>query len=157
VNRFRNGDLILEAQTNEEWEIAGKNKQPAWCYYNNDRANDKIFGKLYNWYALNDPRGIVSSDWALPNEMDFTELLNSIKLSVISGSELSAFFTNAFNQNGYRFSNGSFLYQFKSGFWWSVLEKNNDTSHALYIGSRDNFGISTYCKSMGFSVKYIRG
>ena len=39
VTKFKNGDLIPEAKTSEEWIRAGKNKQAAWCYYNNDPAN----------------------------------------------------------------------------------------------------------------------
>ena len=39
VSTFRNGDPIPQAKTNKEWELAGKNKQPAWCYYDNDPKN----------------------------------------------------------------------------------------------------------------------
>jgi uncharacterized protein (TIGR02145 family) len=49
VDKFRNGDPILEVKTDEEWLKAGENKQPAWCYYNNDPANGEKYGKLYNW------------------------------------------------------------------------------------------------------------
>jgi uncharacterized protein (TIGR02145 family) len=48
VSTFRNGDPIPEAKSNEEWIAAGENKQPAWCYYNNDADNGRIYGKLYN-------------------------------------------------------------------------------------------------------------
>lgn len=48
VDKFRNGDPIPEAKSNEEWEAAGVNKQPAWCYYDNDSANGAKYGKLYN-------------------------------------------------------------------------------------------------------------
>ena len=44
VDRFRNGDLIPEAKTSEEWLHAGKNKQPAWCYYNNEISNGVKYG-----------------------------------------------------------------------------------------------------------------
>jgi uncharacterized protein (TIGR02145 family) len=59
VDKFRNGDLIPHIQDPEEWEQAGKNQQPAWCYYENDPENGNIYGKLYNWYAVNDPRGLA--------------------------------------------------------------------------------------------------
>ena len=39
IDKFRNGDLIPQAKTNEEWKKAGKNKQPAWCYYDNNQKN----------------------------------------------------------------------------------------------------------------------
>lgn len=59
VATFRNGDSIPQAKTNEEWEKAAENQQPAWCYYNNDPANGAKYGKLYNWYAVNDSRGLA--------------------------------------------------------------------------------------------------
>jgi hypothetical protein len=56
VPRFRNGDLIPHIESKEEWEEAGENGQPAWCYYDNNPENGKKYGKLYNWHAVNDPR-----------------------------------------------------------------------------------------------------
>ena len=53
VERFRNGDFIQEAKTNQEWMKAFDNRQPAWCYYNNDPSQGTKHGKLYNWYAVN--------------------------------------------------------------------------------------------------------
>jgi hypothetical protein len=61
VSHFRNGDPIPEAKTNEEWELAGTEGKPAWCYCNNDPGNASTYGKLYNRYAVNDPRGLCMS------------------------------------------------------------------------------------------------
>jgi len=74
VSTFRNGDPIMEAKTNEEWENAGKNKQPAWCYYENDPKNGAKYGKLYNWYAVNDPRGLAPAGWHVPSDAEWTIL-----------------------------------------------------------------------------------
>ena len=74
VYTFRNGDQIPEAKSNEEWEKAGENKQPAWCYYNNDPANGAKYGKLYNWYAVNDPRGLAPEGWHVPSYDEWTAL-----------------------------------------------------------------------------------
>lgn len=64
---FNNGDLIPEAKTVEEWRKAGRNKQPAWCYFDNNPENGEKHGKLYNWYAVNDPRGIAPDGWHVPS------------------------------------------------------------------------------------------
>ena len=74
VDRFRNGDLIPEAKTAEEWINAGKNKQAAWCYYNNDPNNEAKYGKLYNWHAVNDTRGLAPTGWHVPTEAEWTIL-----------------------------------------------------------------------------------
>ena len=53
-NKFANGDIIPEAKSYEQWKQVGENGQPACCYYDDTPKN----GKLYNWYAVNDPRGL---------------------------------------------------------------------------------------------------
>lgn len=49
VDKFRNGDLIKEARLNSEWELAGKNGIPAWCYYKNNSKYGLVSGKMYNF------------------------------------------------------------------------------------------------------------
>lgn len=78
VDTFRNGDPILEAKTCAQWESSGKNHQPAWCYYNNDPANGAKYGKLYNWYALTDPRGLAPKGWHLPSNAEWETLWNNL-------------------------------------------------------------------------------
>jgi uncharacterized protein (TIGR02145 family) len=70
VSTFRNGDSIQEAKTPEEWRKAIDNKKPAWCYYNNDPTNGQNYGKLYNWFAINDSRGLAPEGWRIPNKVD---------------------------------------------------------------------------------------
>ena len=74
VDRFRNGDLIPHIESNEDWEKAGENGQPAWCYYDNDPENGKKYGKLYNWFAVNDPRGLAPIGWHVPSDEEWTSL-----------------------------------------------------------------------------------
>lgn len=71
VSTFRNGDPIPEAKTDEEWERAGEEGKPAWCYYNNDPKNGTKYGKLYNWYAVNDPRGLAPSGYHVPTNEEW--------------------------------------------------------------------------------------
>jgi hypothetical protein len=74
VSTFRNGDPIPEAKTDEEWKDAGNNQQPAWRYYNNDPANGKKYGKLYNWFAVVDPRGLAPVGWHVPTQQEWVAL-----------------------------------------------------------------------------------
>ncbi|MGC4021512.1 MAG: FISUMP domain-containing protein [Cyclobacteriaceae bacterium] len=52
VTTFANGDKIDQAQSDEEWVKAGKEGRPAWCYYEGNAENGKIYGLLYNFYAV---------------------------------------------------------------------------------------------------------
>ena len=53
VTRYRNGDKIPQVKDPSKWTALTTG---AWCWYNNDSANGAVYGKLYNWYAVNDPR-----------------------------------------------------------------------------------------------------
>jgi hypothetical protein len=71
---FRNGDPIPVVKTAEAWEEAGRNEQPACCYYENEAENGQKYGLLYNWYAVNDPRGLAPDGYHIPSEKEWTEL-----------------------------------------------------------------------------------
>ncbi|MEY4573638.1 MAG: hypothetical protein RLZ10_2937, partial [Bacteroidota bacterium] len=73
---FRNGDIIPEAKTNEEWVKADKKKQPAWCFYRGNSEEGWKYGKLYNWYAVNDSRGLAPDGWHIPSSEEWTNLIN---------------------------------------------------------------------------------
>jgi uncharacterized protein (TIGR02145 family) len=83
---FRNGDEIPYAETSEEWFAASKKKKPAWCYYNNDPLNKNKFGVLYNWYAINDPRGIAPIGYHIPNDEEWNTLVSFLN-SPMEGSQ----------------------------------------------------------------------
>jgi uncharacterized protein (TIGR02145 family) len=76
VVTFRNGDTIPQAQSDEAWQNAGFNKQPAWCYYALDEGNgvEKRYGKLYNRYAVNDTRGLAPEGWHIAYDYEWKGL-----------------------------------------------------------------------------------
>ena len=131
VDRFRNGDAIPEAKTADEWEKAGENKQAAWCYYDNDPANGAKYGKLYNWYAVNDPRGLAPKGWHVPSDGEWTVLIDylgggkeaGVKMKSIHGWAEEGNGTNSSGfsglPGGFRFYYGSFDGIGNLGYWWS--------------------------------------
>ncbi len=90
VAKFRNGDLIPEAKTNEEWDEAGRNRKPAWCYYNNDPANGAKYGKLYNWYAVNDHRGLAPEGYHIPSDKDWEVLSDYLGGVDVAGKKIKS-------------------------------------------------------------------
>jgi uncharacterized protein (TIGR02145 family) len=77
-DKFNNGDPIPEIQNMDEWNEASKNKQPAFCYYENNSGNGELYGKLYNWYAVTDPRGLAPEGFRVPSKIDLEELLSTL-------------------------------------------------------------------------------
>ena len=78
VVTFRNGDSIREVRSIDEWYLAGLRKEPAWCYYENDSKMGERYGKLYNWFAVVDPRGLAPDGWHIPSNREWEVLHNFI-------------------------------------------------------------------------------
>lgn len=74
VDRFRNGDAIPQAATDDEWRRAGATKQPAWCFFGNDPKK----GRLYNWWAVNDPRGLAPVGSHVPSDAEWKALVDAV-------------------------------------------------------------------------------
>ena len=98
VSQFRNGDNIAEVKTDEEWEKFGNQKKPAWCYYQNDSSNGTKYGKLYNWYAVNDKRGLAPSGWHIATDDEWQLLIDGLGGDEAGGSKIKN--TTGWNRNG---------------------------------------------------------
>ena len=161
VSNFRNGDPILEAETNEEWIRAAKEGSPAWCYYENNSVNGEKFGKLYNWYAVNDPRGLAPNGWHIPNINDWIKLIDYFgggKTAAPEFRDKTGF--AAIPNGGLRYNfNDLFYMNFMWGeadeFWSStIMEGNNiSTMHLLYNVNAGTFFAS---KQDGLYVRCLR-
>jgi uncharacterized protein (TIGR02145 family) len=88
VSKFRNGDEIPHTQSDEAWQKAAMSQQPAWCYYDNNPENGKIYGKLYNWYAVNDPRGLCPEGWHVPTFKEWDNLINYLGGEEMGGGKM---------------------------------------------------------------------
>ncbi len=78
VSTYRNGDTIPEITDYTDWI---NTTTGAWCWYNNDTVN-AAFGKLYNWYAVNDPRGLAPQGWHIANEQDWQVLQDYVYINI---------------------------------------------------------------------------
>jgi uncharacterized protein (TIGR02145 family) len=172
VSRFRNGDQIPFAKTNEEWERAGREEKPAWCFYYNDPENGKIYGKLYNWYAVNDPRGIAPEGFHVPNNEEWGDLTINLGGWKEEGGKMKTTDTifwaspnfGATNSSGfsglpggYRNDFGAFLMIGISSCFWSRSEGSMESAWSLSL-AYDNACVTSDAddKGYGFSVRCLR-
>lgn len=169
VDKFRNGDPIPEARTDEEWVEAGKNKKPAWCYYENDPANGEKYGKLYNWYAVNDPRGLAPEGWSIPTHEEWGQLLTYLGGITVAGKKLKNKedwdeSVNSTNETcytalagGFRHSSGQFFGILELAFWWCGSDLDDTFARSRYLERGTFFvGSDARFKSDGLSVRCIR-
>lgn len=80
VATYRNGDLIPQVQDPTAWVNLTTG---AWCWYNNDSASyAATYGRLYNWYAVNDPRGLAPEGWHVLSDVEWDALQTCLGDSV---------------------------------------------------------------------------
>ena len=168
VDRLRNGDPLPEAKTEGEWKRASENNNPSWCYYNNDPTNGEKYGKLYNWHAVNDSRGLAPEGWHLPSDDEWTTLTAFLagkgagtKMKSTSGWKEDGNGTNESGftglPGGYRNSSCSYYDIGRSGFWWASTQANS--YNAWYRNLYYDFGNvtrSSFSKYCGFSVRCLK-
>jgi uncharacterized protein (TIGR02145 family) len=155
VSTFRNGDPIPQAKTDEEWERAGENKQPAWCYYDNDEANGDKYGKLYNWYAVNDSRGLAPEGWHVPSDAEWTALAEYLGGEDVAGSKLQSSTDWCMELNG---TNELGFFGFPAGYRWLGGEKfANKGLNACWWSSTDHTNGSAYDRTMTCGYGELKG
>jgi uncharacterized protein (TIGR02145 family) len=149
VETYRNGDIIPQVQDGNAW---GSLTTGAWCYYDNNAANGTKYGKIYNWYAVNDPRGLAPVGYHIPTDTEWTQLSDYLGGVVNASSKMkstSGWYTgNGTNSSGFsglpggsRYVDGSFNNIEYIGSWWSSTEAgpqawNRDLSYGISILSR---------------------
>jgi len=159
VTKFRNGDTIPQAKSKMEWEDAGRSRQPVWCYYNYDAQNGEKYGKLYNWYAVNDPRFLAPLGWHIPNSLEVQQLEDVYKLLPEDGTFLGRL--NAFGFNavmaGYITPTGESM-NFKQFVAWWTSDPDQINSWAKFsFGWYEGADISSEVgKKYGFYVRCIK-
>ena len=78
---YANGDAIPGELSNSEWENAVDTNLGAQAIYNNDASNLADYGRLYNWYAVDDARGLCPSGWHVPTDGEFMTLEMELGMS----------------------------------------------------------------------------
>lgn len=166
---YRNGDPIPQVTDGTKWAYLTTG---AWCYYNNDSAQGKTYGKLYNWYAVNDPRGLAPRGWHIPSDTDWTTMEKSLGGSTVAGGKMKEAGTlhwidpNTGGNNtsgwaglpgGCRSVNGFFSNVREVGWWWSSSENNISLSISRILSFTDGRISKSYgSKDYGYSVRCIK-
>ncbi|HIN40383.1 MAG TPA: hypothetical protein EYM84_08935 [Flavobacteriales bacterium] len=167
VSQFRNGDKIPQVKINEHWKREGDEGRPACCYYDNDPSNGKKYGGLYNWYAVNDPRGLAPLGWHIPSDEEWTQLETFLDIdhaeSMMKSAEGWEEGGNGNNEScfnalpaGYRYYYGS-TYIGKCGIWWSSTECYEVSAWNRFLNyNKRNLSRGYIFRGKGLSVRCIK-
>jgi uncharacterized protein (TIGR02145 family) len=171
VDTYRNGDPIPEVNHPNDFFALTTG---AWCYYNADTANGVIYGKLYNWYAVNDPRGLAPEGYHIPSNEEFTTLADYLGGYLVAGGKMKqtgtdlwaspnegATNTSGFTSipGGYRSQGVGFNSLGYSSYYWTSTNSDSSQFDAIYrfIGySYEYLGEYYSNKETGFSVRLIK-
>lgn len=169
VSTYQNGDTIPEVEYNDDWQNLTTG---AWCYYLNDEEEGQKYGKLYNWYAIMDTRGLAPEGFSVPTEEDINQLYNFLcvntkhcggALKSKSGLWLNPN-TGATNftgfsalPGGFRNSGGEFSSSGETAVFWTSSEGNKDVAQVIKLHfDSDLFERDFDIKRFAFSVRCIK-
>jgi len=167
VKQFRNGDAIPRAKTSAEWEKAAENKEPAWCYYNNDPSDSEKYGILYNWFAVNDSRGLAPEGWRVASKQDWETLLSNYPknndaypLKTKEGWQRGFFGSNSSGFSGYPVGIRGvpkFFHRGKMVIYWTSTEIDEENAFGITFDyNYRNATRSPQYKVMGLSVRCVK-
>ena len=169
TTHYRNGDPIPNVTDGTEW---GNLTTGAYCNYNNDVNNSTTYGRLYNWYAVNDSRNIAPTGWHVATDTEWTTLTNFLgtgtagnKLKETGTAHWQSPNSGATNETGFtalpggaRSYDGASSFPIGSyGLWWSATEEG--TIAALYRSMCYNYSYvdgGSFINGYGFSVRCIK-
>jgi uncharacterized protein (TIGR02145 family) len=171
VSRYRNGDTIPQVQDYHQWSELTTG---AWCYYQyNKKDFDSVrFGKLYNWYAVNDPRGLAPEGWHIPTEKEWETLVDEVglepgyRLKTDTVWEFDRGQMKGSGDNRYRFAalpggardyNGEFMNAKYTGYWWTATSSGKLRAwyYSMFYNSA-GMGRNEMRMKSGFSVRCVK-
>ncbi len=169
VDHYRNGDPIPMVADPDKWE---KLTTGACCFIGNDSAMGAIYGKLYNWYAVNDPRGLAPAGWHVASEKEWIELSNYLGKDDLAGGKLKEAGTTHWkspntggtNESGFTALPGGWRYYLRTdiqisnyGYWWTSTEIDVTNAWNRSMNSNsERITCEVGYKLDGLSVRCIR-
>lgn len=168
TSMFSNGDPIPEAKTEEEWIKAGEAGKPAWMVVPADANLGETAGKLYNGFAVTDPRGLAPKGWHIPTDEEWYNLAGSLggkeaatlKLKSKIGWTEGAEGTDESGFNGLpsgKITTDGYAEDYTYfGFWWSNTPDEEFLRNRNLDADNSPFDTSSSFKTAGFSVRCVK-
>lgn len=163
--KFNDGKEIPLVSNKKEWKNL---KTPAYCWYKNDPSLGKVYGALYNYYAVNTGK-LCPAGWHVPTEKEYLELVSFLGGESVAGGKLKESGTEhwkspnegATNETGFTALPGGYRFYFDGSFWnlgttgswwiykpdelmdWSANKSSTEVIRTVYTSK--NQGVSVRC------------
>jgi len=170
VGKYRNGDAIPYIGNTGNWSIQSAG---AYTYYDSDPTNNVVYGKLYNWFTTQDPRGLCPSGWHVPSHNEWIVLTNFLGGNAVAGGKMKSTAPNtwilpnvdATNSSGFSGLPGGFRSNQETsynkgdyGFWFSSTEYTSSAAWIRHLESISGKMITddfTF-KVIGYSIRCVK-
>jgi uncharacterized protein (TIGR02145 family) len=171
VSHYRNGDVIPQVTNGAQWTSLTTG---AWCYYANSSSNGITFGKLYNWYAVNDTRGLAPEGWHIPTDAEWTVLTTSLGGESLAGGAMKEVGTTHWTSPNTAATNSSGFTGLPAGghtnfaplyfedindgtsFWSATQNSATDAWSRSLFYTETNVFKESYFKNFGLSVRCVK-
>jgi uncharacterized protein (TIGR02145 family) len=169
ITMFQNGDTIPYISDPVEWEKAGREGKPAWCYYEGGVSLAGLRGKLYNWHAVNDSRLLAPKGWHIPSLEEWRILFQTLGGAEQAGNKLKTVDFNrglcilplqkGFNAqpSGGRFNFGEYSGGEEYANWWTKTRYGSGDAFAVNIFRNSEAASEfTFYTRFGFSIRCVK-
>lgn len=163
---FSNGDPIRQVKSAGEWFQATKNGTPVFAWFNYDESNKELYGAYYNWYAVNDSRGLAPDNWMVVPNKQFRILSRKVNYNAnhLKQREYWAELPTIFNSTGFSAKpggliriDGEFASAGEEAYFWTSTEKNSaDAMHVEITNQFNSIRHSYLPKELGMSVRLFK-
>jgi uncharacterized protein (TIGR02145 family) len=173
-DNYRNGDAIPGNLSDAQWTstssgaqtVYGEGSSAVYASSSDEVANLSTYGRLYNWYAVNDSRGLCPSGFHVPSDDEWTVLENALGGSGVAGMALKASTPAWDGTNSSGFSalpgggrssgDGYFYLQGANGVWWSSSPDGAIAWNRFLYSGYSYVVRANYVARNGFSVRCVR-
>ena len=191
---YENGDAIPAGLSNEAWETTSTGAVAVYGEGNSSCNNESTdgdgcdeawslneYGRLYNWYAVDDARQLCPSGWHVPTDMEWLTMEMALGMSegeansegywrgTNEGSQMKTIYGwknggNGTNSSGFagmpggnrQVTDGSFYNNGSWGTWWSSSPLGSNAWYRTLSFERPEVFRYVYTKNTGFSVRCIQ-
>ena len=166
LTRYQNGDSIPDGTADHAaWAQLSTG---AWAYPDSQAALRRSFGLLYNWYAVNDPRGLCPTGWRLPTHDEWTALTHALGGETKAGAVLKArqgWLPALAGRDekdfrglpaGFRGSDGTYGGLGAYAYWWSSTGSGINGAWGRFVdGTQSGIFMMDGYKRSAFSVRCV--
>ena len=173
VTHYNNGDEITHITNNEDWVSLSTG---AYGDYDNNPTNSETYGRLYNWYTVDDSRGLCMAGWHVPSDEEYTVLKDYLGGTSVAGGKMKEaglehwnYYSDEITEEatnesgftglpaGYRASYSGAYYDVGNlGSFWSSSEYNSNYAwYRLLTYSYSNVYRYYYHRLYGFSIRCL--